>query len=119
MFERGNESRLAGLFRHHLANSSNGGATVVGVDGRGAPVAAHSSQRPDSTATAQENGNGSASNGGGSDDALDYSRCYSNSQSKSSSQSESDYSTPRNGHPTAATTVAALPPPPQPSSEAA
>ena len=36
----------------------------------------------------QENGNGSASNGGGSDDALDYSRCYSNSQSKSSSQSE-------------------------------
>ena len=34
----------------------------------------------------QENGNGSASNG--SDDALDYSRCYSNSQSKSSSQSE-------------------------------
>ena len=33
----------------------------------------------------QENGNGSASNG--SDDALDYSRCY-NGQSKSSSQSE-------------------------------
>ena len=46
--------RLAGLFRHHLANTSNGGggATVV-VDGRGAPVAAHSSQRPDSTAAPQ------------------------------------------------------------------
>jgi len=106
MFERGNESRLAGLFRHHLANG-------------GAPVAAHSSQRPDSTAAAQENGNGSASNG--SDDALDYSRCY-NGQSKSSSQSESDYSTTRNGHPTG-TTVSTLPPPPQqqqqPSSEAA
>ena len=49
--------RLAGLFRHHLANTSNGGggATVV-VDGRGAPVAAHSSQRPDSTAAAQVRG---------------------------------------------------------------
>ena len=35
----------------------------------------------------QKNDGGSASNGG-SDDALDYSRCYSNSQSKSSSQSE-------------------------------
>ena len=46
--------RLAGLFRHHLANTtSNGGAATVVVDGRGAPVAAHSSQRPDSTAAAQ------------------------------------------------------------------
>lgn len=88
MFERGNEARLAGLFRHHLANEpgmTNGG-NRPSVATSGTPE--HFTNGVGKTSTPQQQAASSTTNNS-DQDPLDY-RCYGN-QSKTEPQSENDY----------------------------
>lgn len=82
MFERGNETRLAGLFRHHLATSSNGnGVGSTSIDeGRQSPSPKTSTPQLQQPATSTTSDSSAA---------LDY-RCFPN-QPKIEPQSECDY----------------------------
>jgi uncharacterized C2H2 Zn-finger protein len=79
MFERGNETRLAGLFRHHLANGggNNGVVSTSMDDGRCSPSPKTSTPQQQATSTTSDS------------TALDY-RCYPN-QPKIEPHSECDY----------------------------
>ncbi|TRY61057.1 hypothetical protein TCAL_07968 [Tigriopus californicus] len=94
MFERGNETRLAGLFRHHLSNSD------VASSRNNVPTAAHqTSSTPQSahteviTPNSQTTGIHSSTPNGDSNERGDHTpvdyRCF-NNQSKTSLQ-EADY----------------------------
>jgi predicted RNA-binding Zn-ribbon protein involved in translation (DUF1610 family) len=102
MFERGNEVRLAGLFRHHLAGdlsraaAGTTAATLVNgslngrLDGAGGPPGEiHVNSKLLSNGSTQQQASSTTNSG---ENALDYTnRCYANQQPKMEPQSESDY----------------------------
>jgi len=102
MFERGNEVRLAGLFRHHLASDltraavvSTAGTLVNGsLNGRmevGSPPNGeiHINSKIVTNGPTQQQASSTTNSG---ENALDYTnRCYANQQPKIEPQSESDY----------------------------